>query len=83
VAHALRKHGPDLGLIEALRASRVLPRGLGLGDPGKLPLSPDLLRFHKAKIEERARYEKRPPTFQMVIDDVYAISKGQLVGRPR
>ncbi|MDD4139137.1 MAG: methylaspartate mutase subunit E, partial [Eubacteriales bacterium] len=69
-------------------AGKVLPArdnegAVRLFDPGKLPLSPDLLRFHKAKIEERARYEKRPPTFQMVIDDVYAISKGQLVGRPR
>ncbi|MGN0713660.1 MAG: hypothetical protein ACI4LJ_07740, partial [Anaerovoracaceae bacterium] len=31
---------------------------------------------------ERAQYEKRPASFQMVIDDVYAISKGRLVGRP-
>ncbi|NLO35675.1 MAG: methylaspartate mutase subunit E, partial [Clostridiaceae bacterium] len=71
-----------------LNAGKVLPArdnegAVRLFDPGNLPLSPDLLRYHKAKIEERARCEKRPPTFQMVIDDVYAISKGQLVGRPR
>jgi methylaspartate mutase epsilon subunit len=30
----------------------------------------------------RAKSEKREPSFQMVIDDVYAISKGRLVGRP-
>ena len=35
------------------------------------------------KIEERAKAEKRNATFQMVIDDVYAISKGRLVGRPQ
>lgn len=51
--------------------------------PGALPLTPALLDFHKQKINERAAYEKRQASFQMVIDDVYAISKGRLVGRPR
>ncbi len=50
---------------------------------GNLPFSQDLKDFHIAKIEERAAYEKRKPSFQMVIDDVYAIGKGYLVGRPR
>ncbi|MCL2367118.1 MAG: methylaspartate mutase subunit E [Oscillospiraceae bacterium] len=50
--------------------------------PGALPFSGDLLDFHKSKIEERAQSEKRIASFQMVIDDVYAISKGRLVGRP-
>ena len=34
-------------------------------------------------MEERAKFEKRPASFQMVIDDVYAISEGKLVGRPK
>ncbi|HHT45353.1 MAG TPA: hypothetical protein GXZ89_07670, partial [Fastidiosipila sp.] len=34
-------------------------------------------------IEARAHLEKRQASFQMVIDDVYAISKGRLVGRPK
>ena len=50
---------------------------------GNLPFSQDLKDFHIAKIEERANYEKRKASFQMVIDDVYAIGKGYLVGRPR
>ena len=33
--------------------------------------------------EERALAEKRKASFQMVIDDVYAIGKGRLVGRPK
>ena len=45
--------------------------------------SKELLDFHKAKIEERAKAENRKPSFQMVIDDVYAIGKGRLVGRPK
>ena len=50
---------------------------------GNLPFSQDLKDFHMAKIQERANAEKRQPSFQMVIDDVYAIGKGRLVGRPR
>ena len=50
---------------------------------GNLPFSQDLKDFHIAKIEERARAEHRKASFQMVIDDVYAIGKGYLVGRPR
>jgi len=50
---------------------------------GDIPLSDDLLAFHQDKIQERARSEGRLATFQMVIDDVYAISKGRLVGRPK
>ena len=50
---------------------------------GNLPYSTELKDFHTAKIEERAKAENRKASFQMVIDDVYAIGKGRLVGRPR
>ena len=50
---------------------------------GNLPFSQDLIDFHKEKIAERAKYENREASFQMVIDDVYSIGKGRLVGRPR
>lgn len=52
-------------------------------NPGNLPFSKELLDFHTGKINERAMAENRKPSFQMVIDDVYAIGKGRLVGRPR
>ena len=52
-------------------------------EPGNLPFSKELLDFHKAKIEERAKAENRAASFQMVVDDVYAIGKGKLVGRPK
>jgi len=51
-------------------------------NPAGLPLTKALKDFNRAKIEERAKAEKRDASFQMVIDDVYAISKGRLVGRP-
>ncbi len=50
---------------------------------GHLPFDQELKDFHRAKVEERAAAEKRKASFQMVIDDVYAIGKGRLVGRPR
>lgn len=50
---------------------------------GGLPLTQDLLDLNREKIEERAKFENRDASFQMVIDDVYAISKGTLVGRPK
>ncbi len=52
-------------------------------NPGNLPFSKELKDFHREKIEERAKAENRKASFQMVIDDVYAIGKGRLVGRPR
>ena len=50
---------------------------------GNLPFTKDLKDFHETKIYERALAEKRKASFQMVIDDVYAIGKGRLVGRPK
>lgn len=50
---------------------------------GNLPFSQDLKDFHAARIEERAKAEGRKASFQMVVDDVYAIGKGRLVGRPK
>lgn len=69
-------------------AGKMLPARDNVGairilDPGNIPLPKDMLDFNRARIEERARVEKRKASFQMVIDDVYAISKGRLVGRPQ
>lgn len=50
---------------------------------GNLPFDDSLKAFHRDKIAERGQKEGRSPSFQMVIDDIYAIGKGMLVGRPR
>lgn len=52
-------------------------------EPGNVPIPKDVMDFHRSKIDERAKFEKRPATFQMVIDDIYAVGKGNLVGRPK
>lgn len=69
-------------------AGKVMPARDNTGavrllDAGNLPFTQDLLDFHRQKLEERGRYEKRAVSFQMVIDDIYAIGKGFLVGRPK
>jgi methylaspartate mutase epsilon subunit len=48
-----------------------------------MPFDSDLAAYHRERLEERAKFEKRSICFQMITDDIYAISKGQLVGRPR
>lgn len=52
-------------------------------DFGNLPFTKEIIEFHKEKIAHRGQKESRQPSFQMVIDDVYAIGKGMLVGRPK
>ena len=69
-------------------AGKVMPARDNMGavrllETGNLPFTPDLIDFHRQKLEERAKQEKRAVSFQMVIDDVYAIGKGFLVGRPK
>ncbi|MFB0972616.1 MAG: methylaspartate mutase subunit E, partial [Neofamilia sp.] len=49
---------------------------------GNVPLSKDLKDFNKSRFEERAKFEDRDVSFQMVVDDIFAVSRGKLVGRP-
>ena len=69
-------------------AGKVMPArdnsgAVRLLEIGNLPFTKDLKDFHREKLEQRAAFENRPVSFQMVIDDVYAIGKGFLVGRPK
>lgn len=52
-------------------------------DFGALGFSDDIKLFHKKKIEERAKNEGRELSFQMTVDDIYAVSNGELIGRPK
>jgi len=51
-------------------------------NPGNVPLPDDVMTFHRERLSERAAVEERDVSFKMVIDDINAISKGHLVGRP-
>lgn len=49
---------------------------------GSLGLSEEIRNVHRQKLVERGRVEGRDVTFQMTIDDIYAVSNGMLIGRP-
>ncbi|AKN32564.1 glutamate mutase [Clostridium carboxidivorans P7] len=49
---------------------------------GNLPLTEELKAFNTRKLEERGKFEGREVTFQMTIDDIFAVGKGVLIGRP-
>jgi len=70
----------NLGKVLPVRDNNGAVRLL---NSGNLPFTKEILDSHKMKIEERVKRENRRASLQMVIDDIYAIGKGMLVGRPR
>ncbi|MFP4176481.1 MAG: methylaspartate mutase subunit E [Candidatus Brocadiia bacterium] len=50
---------------------------------GGVPADPELRDFTEEQITRRAENEGREPGFEMVMDDIYAIGKGRLIGRPK
>lgn len=71
-----------------INAGKIMPArdhhgAVRMLDCGGLPFTPEIKDFHRQKIAERAGFEGREVSFQMSIDDIYAISKSRLVGRPR
>ncbi|MBQ9966450.1 MAG: methylaspartate mutase subunit E [Clostridia bacterium] len=69
-------------------AGLMLPARDNLGavrilNTGNLPFTNDLKAFHHDKLAERAAEEGRDISFQMVVDDVYAVGRGRLVGKPQ
>lgn len=49
---------------------------------GNVPLSDELKNFNSMKLQERGNFEGRDVSFQMTIDDIFAVGKGILIGRP-
>ncbi|MDD4570505.1 MAG: methylaspartate mutase subunit E, partial [Tepidanaerobacteraceae bacterium] len=49
---------------------------------GLLPFNQEIKQFHQEKLIKRGKAENREVSFQMVVDDIYAIGQGMLVGRP-
>ncbi|MGD9604972.1 MAG: methylaspartate mutase subunit E [Bacilli bacterium] len=84
----------ELGIIDIpfapsrFNAGKILPARDNEGiirilDFGNLGFTDEIKDFHRKKIEERANYEGRPVSFQMTVDDIYAVSEGELIGRPK
>ncbi len=51
-------------------------------ETGNVPFSQEIIDFNKSALEERAKFEGREIGFQMTVDDIFAVSKGKLIGRP-
>lgn len=51
-------------------------------DYGNIPVEDDIRAYNHRLLAERAAYEKREVSFQMTVDDIFAVGKGVLVGRP-
>lgn len=49
---------------------------------GNVPFTEELKQYNKMKLEERGKFEGRSVSFQMTIDDIFAVGKGVLIGRP-
>lgn len=68
-------------------AGKILPVRDNTGairilEAGAVPLPKDILALHHDYVAERARFEGRKPSFQMVVDDINAVSHSKLIGRP-
>ncbi len=68
-----------------LNAGKILPARdidgkIRILEFGNLGFSDDIKEFHKSKLQERANKQDREMEIQMVIDDIYAVSNGNLVG---
>lgn len=72
---ALANNGKLTPIRDNLGAVRVF-------DFGDIPMPEDIRAFHRDKIAERAKAENREASFDMVVDDVRAISASKLIGRP-
>lgn len=51
-------------------------------DTGNLPFPKEIKEFHKERVDIRAKKENREASYEMLIEDVYAIGRGMLMGKP-
>lgn len=68
-------------------AGKMLPVRDNLGcvrylEFGNIPFTEELKNYNRERLAERAKFEGREVSFQMVIDDIFAVGKGRLIGRP-
>jgi methylaspartate mutase epsilon subunit len=64
-----------MGVRDAHGAVRYL-------DHGNLPFTRDIIEYHKEKIAEREKKEGRKISYDAVIGDIFAPSRGQWISRP-
>ena len=50
-------------------------------DHGNLPFTNEILEFHREKIADREKLQGKKVDYDLMIDDIFSISKGSLVTR--
>jgi len=81
----------EQGLIDVpfapskFNAGKILPArdlegNIRILEFGNMCFTDEIKQYHQKKIQERADAQHRPISFQLTVDDVYAVSKGRLVG---
>lgn len=68
----------NLGKMMPVRDSEGMIRYL---DCGNLPFSEETKKFNKEKIKIRAKLENKEPSFQMTVDDIFALSNGEVLSK--
>lgn len=82
--------GFESGVLDVPFAPSLMNRGLVMPmrdahgairfyDFGNMPFDDEIKNYHRAKIAEREKMQGKKATYSMLIEDVYAISKGYLV----
>jgi len=51
-------------------------------DCGIIPFTDEIKEFNRAELQKRADIEGREISFQMTVDDIFAVGRGNLIGRP-
>lgn len=49
---------------------------------GNIPFTKELIDFNRGQLEQRGSFENREVGFDMTVDDIFAVGKGKLIGRP-
>lgn len=60
--------------------ARDLEGNIRILEFGNCGFTDEIKEYHRKKIQARADFQNRPISFQLTVDDVYAVSKGKLVG---
>jgi methylaspartate mutase epsilon subunit len=85
--------GVETGIIDSCFSPNKQVRDLVVGvkdirgairykDFGNLPLPEEVKEFHRAKVAERERAERRKIEYDVIVQDFWAFNKGQLIGKP-
>ena len=48
-------------------------------DAGKIPVPPEVLKYHRACLDKREAVRQRKIDYQTIVDDIFSISRGALV----